>query len=189
MKSKFSFNRYFTSHRLIHFFQITLVFTITFIVSGFFAFKGVDPHHDGILLKPAIDVTNGLSLFRESFTQYGALTTLIQSWFMQIFGKYLLTIRLSAAVFYGITAISLWHVSTRLMSKAMGLLTVTIWLALAHYYILNSLPWSSVYALAFQMIALSLVVEWDKNRHTGFLFLAGVMTACAMWCRQPVGVF
>ena len=39
---------------------------------------GVDPHHDGIMLKPALDVLSGQVLFRDTFTQYGALTTYLQ---------------------------------------------------------------------------------------------------------------
>ena len=40
---------------------------------------GVDAHHDGIMLKPALDVLAGQVLFRDTFTQYGALTTYLQA--------------------------------------------------------------------------------------------------------------
>src|SRR3954470_22772839 len=40
---------------------------------------GVDPHHDGIMLKPALDVLAGQTLFRDTFMQYGALTTYLQA--------------------------------------------------------------------------------------------------------------
>jgi hypothetical protein len=36
---------------------------------------GVSQHHDGIMLKPALDVLSGQILFRDTFTQYGPLTT------------------------------------------------------------------------------------------------------------------
>src|SRR5436309_682817 len=40
-----------------------------------FARIGIDSHHDSIMLKPALDVLSGQALFRQSFTQYGALTS------------------------------------------------------------------------------------------------------------------
>src|SRR3954468_13220014 len=43
-----------------------------------FARIGVDPHHDGIMLKPALDVLAGQTLFRDTFMQYGALTCYLQ---------------------------------------------------------------------------------------------------------------
>ena len=51
---------------------------LIFSVSGYFAHLDPDWHHDGILFKPAVDVASGKSLFRETFTQYGALTTYLQ---------------------------------------------------------------------------------------------------------------
>jgi hypothetical protein len=44
-----------------------------------FADLTVDPHHDGIMLKPALDVLSGQVLFKDSFTQYGPLTTYLQA--------------------------------------------------------------------------------------------------------------
>jgi len=32
-----------------------------------------DPHHDGLVLKNALDVAHGLTLYRQSFNQYGPL--------------------------------------------------------------------------------------------------------------------
>ncbi|MCS6273708.1 MAG: hypothetical protein H2169_05070, partial [Opitutus sp.] len=44
-----------------------------------FAAIGVDSHHDGIMLKPAMDVLSGQVLFRDTFSQYGPLTTYFQA--------------------------------------------------------------------------------------------------------------
>src|SRR3954466_4487537 len=44
-----------------------------------FARTGVDPHHDGIMLKPALDVLSGQTLFRDTFMQYGALSCYLQA--------------------------------------------------------------------------------------------------------------
>jgi hypothetical protein len=43
------------------------LFFLTFAVAGYFSTLGIDPHHDGIMLKPAIDFAEGKILFKESF--------------------------------------------------------------------------------------------------------------------------
>ncbi len=70
--------------------RIGLVFLGILIVAAHFARLDPDWHHDGILFKPAVDVAAGLSLFKETFTQYGALTTYLQAGAIAIFGKYLI---------------------------------------------------------------------------------------------------
>src|SRR6266566_9789386 len=94
-------------HRKSIFFHLViapLFFVATFIWVGFFATIHVEPHHDGVLFKPAMDVANGNILFKETFTQYGALTTFIQAFFLREFGETVFVMKLSAALFYALTA-------------------------------------------------------------------------------------
>ena len=71
-------------------YSIGLFLTILF-VAGYFAQMDPDWHHDGILFKPAIDVASGLSLFRDTFSQYGALTTYLHATALHLFGKHFYT--------------------------------------------------------------------------------------------------
>ena len=61
------------------FMHLAFVFTITLIIASIFSCIGVDELLDAIMFKPAIDVAEGKMLFRDTFTQYGALTTLLQA--------------------------------------------------------------------------------------------------------------
>ena len=70
-----------------------------------FARIGVDLHHDGIMLKPALDVLSGQVLFRDTFMQYGALTCYLQVLALWIYPS-LLSIKLMMVAVYAITFFS-----------------------------------------------------------------------------------
>ena len=80
-------------------FRIFLVFLAILAITYYFARLDPDWHHDGIMFKPAVDVAAGLSLFKETFTQYGALTTYLQAGAISFFGEHLIVLRLQAALF------------------------------------------------------------------------------------------
>jgi 4-amino-4-deoxy-L-arabinose transferase-like glycosyltransferase len=103
--------------------QILIVFLFTLAVASLFLTLDADPHHDGIMLKPAVDVANGEILFKQMFTQYGALVTFLQALALGIFGKYLIVIRLLTAFFYAIIATVIWMIWSRLIPQWLASLT------------------------------------------------------------------
>ena len=52
-----------------------LLFSTLFVF--FFARINFEPHHTGLMYKTALDVAEGKILFRDTFAQYGALTSLL----------------------------------------------------------------------------------------------------------------
>lgn len=166
-----------------------IIFLTTFFVAGFFSTMGTDPHHDGILIKPAVDLLEGKMLFRDSFTQYGALTTILQTFALKLFGKYLITIKLETAFFYALISVLLYFIWSRLMSKKLAFFSSIILLLLAPYYIFTFLPWSSVYALFFQCLTLYFLIKQQGVKSRRWLFFAGVTTSLTFWCKQNVGAF
>jgi hypothetical protein len=160
---------------------------------------GVDAHHDGIVLKPALDAASGQTLFRDTFSQYGALLTLLQAAALKIAGETLLALRLQAALFYAGAAWLLWHCWRRLipgpLATAGGAAFALLQPSLIHYVFFNRLPnyswwflpWSSVYALFFQALTLLLLLRWLEKERPRDLLLAGAAAALTMWTRQPVG--
>jgi len=171
-------------------FFLVFVFIFTLIISYFFIIIGADPHHDGIMLKPAIDLIYGKLLFKESFTQYGALTTYLQSFSVLIFGKYLIAIRLLTALFYSIISILLFLIFSRFLNKFLNIFFCVVWILVAPFYLTYvALPWSSIYALFFQLLSFYLIIIFIEKNKVIFIFLAGVATSLTFWCRQPVGVF
>jgi hypothetical protein len=169
-------------------YYLIFMFLLTFIISYFFMIIKADPHHDGIMIKPAIDVAEGRILFRESFTQYGALTTLLQAFAILIFGKYLIVIRLLTSFFYGLILVLLWIIFSRLLNKQLNSIFCIVWVLVAPFY-LTALPWSSVYALFFLLIALYFLIVFIENKKLLYLFLTGLFISLTFWSRQPVGIF
>lgn len=167
----------------------TSIFLATIVISGYFSTIGADSHHDGLLLKCALDVASGRTLFRDTFTQYGALTTIIQALSLNVFGKYLITLKFITVFFYGLISILLYSILKKILPELAVFVCLIIWILLAPYYIMTFLIWSSVYALFFQLLgAWFLIISFKKNSNK-LIFLSGVSTALTFWCRQPVGIF
>lgn len=164
-----------------------IIFWLTFLVSAYFSTIFTDTHHDGIMLKPALDVAQGKTLFKESFTQYGALTTYIQAISLKIFGEYLITIKITTAFFYGLISILVFLIWRRFLSRSWTLIGCLIWILLAPYYFWTFLPWSSVYALFFQLITIWLFIKYTETNKSEWLFLSGISTSLTFWCKQNVG--
>jgi hypothetical protein len=157
---------------------------------------GVDPHHDGGMLKPAMDVLSGQVLFRDSFMQYGALSCYLQVLALWI-EPTLLSIRLLTVATYGVTLAVLYATWRLILPRALAVVAGLFFLIFFpvyekdywdHQYWLL-LPWSSAFALLFQCVglhALFRVIRGEKPE--SWSLVAGVACACVFWCRQPVGI-
>jgi len=179
-------------NRLFSLLQLVFVVTLTVYIAAMFAPLGIDPHHDGIMMKPAVDVLHGKTLFKETFTQYGALSTIIQSLALRFFGEQLLVIKYLTVAFYGGIAALLWLLWAQFLPPVLSTLITLVWIGLFGFYkndLYIFLPWSSVYALFTQMVALHFLVMWAKWKHSWMMFLVGVFASLTFWFRQPVGVF
>ena len=176
--------------------ELILIFScfVTILaVTSYFAHLDPDWHHDGILFKPAVDVAAGLSLFKETFTQYGALTTYLQAGAVAIFGEQLIVLRLQAAGFLSLSGVLLYLIVSRAASTVIALISIGIWLLMSPYMISVFLPWSSIYALFFCLLATWLVIL-DATLSTRYKLhfllptLSGFFFSAAFWARQPYGV-
>ena len=136
---------------LVNYYQPLIISVLMLIISSYFAIMSLDPGHDGIMFKPALDVVNGKMLFKESFAQYGALSTLMQALAIKIFGEYVIVIRLLTTFFYSLIGFLLWIIWSRFLPKWLSTISCLIWICLAPYYFETYFfcPWSSVYALFF----------------------------------------
>lgn len=168
---------------------LLLIFVSTFVFILGFAIINIDSHHDGILLKPAIDVAQGKILFRDTFTEYGALTTFVQAAAIKLFGEYVLVMRLTTVLSYASVAALLWFIWSQFLSKEMSLLALVFWLSLAPFYDGPFHSWSSVYALVFQCVSLIFLLRFCKKQNYLYLVIVGASSSLTFWLRQPVGVF
>ncbi|MDP2161798.1 MAG: glycosyltransferase family 39 protein, partial [Flavobacterium sp.] len=173
-------------------FHLCLVFFLTLTIVGSLSVTQVDPHHDGIMLKPAVDVANGKMLFRDTFSQYGPLTTLIQVLAIKLFGKYLMVIRLLTALFYGLISILIWLIYSRILPKWLNTFSVVIWLFLGYFFINgpSSLiyPWSTVYAVFSVLLSLYFLILFFERQHFIFLLLTGISTSLVFWFKINYGI-
>ena len=171
-----------------------LIFLTFVLVYGIFSRLGIDMHHDGIMLKPALDVASGQSLFRETFTQYGPLSTYLQAFAILILGPKLLSLRIATTLAYGAAA-SFFYLAWRcFLSVRLSLVAIWGWFLFAPFFSgsWNFMPWSSAFGLVFQALALWLFLRagWDqdpKRRPLLHFAGAGAAIALAFLSRQPVG--
>lgn len=175
--------------KILRIVQVFFIFFLTIGVAGYFSFLGVDPHHDGIMLKPASDIMHGQMLFRDTFTQYGAFTTILQSWALSLFGNYLYVIKMQTVLFYGVIVVMLWLVWSLFIPGYLATSACIIWLFLAPYYDPSYpfLPWSSVYSLFFQLLTLYTLLQFILSGKRRWQLIAGAAAALTFWSRQPVG--
>jgi hypothetical protein len=171
------------------YYQPAILLVSTLTIASFFALIGIDPHHHGFMLKPALDVAHGQMLFRDTITQYGALTTLLQALAIRFFGDYLMVIQIQTAIFYGLISVCLWFLWIRILPKWLTTASIVIWLFLAPYFLWVFLPWSSVYALFFQLFSLLLLLHAVHDENRLIIMFSGIVAVLTFWCRQTVGFF
>jgi hypothetical protein len=160
-----------------------------------FARLGVEMHHDGIMLKPALDVLSGQVLFRDTFMQYGALTCYLQVMALWI-QPTLLAVKLMTVAAYGMTLFFLYASWRLILPRSLTILSCGLFMLFIPAYEKNWLDqfwilfaWSSVFAMMFQSIALYalfMVIRGAQPVRWGMIL--GLACACVFWCRQPVGM-
>ena len=104
----------------------TLTAILTFAVTLYFGLYGCDPHHDGVMFEAALKVAHGAVLFRDTFTQYGALAVWYDALFIKLFGDSMASIQIAAAAGMAGCGVLLYTVSKKLMGCGMALLTALL---------------------------------------------------------------
>lgn len=148
------------------------------------------------MLKPALDVLSGKFLFRDSFTQYGALTTYLQALTLAV-QPTLLAIRTVTVILYALTLFCLYAAWRIILPRSLTVVACALFILFIPVYETDPwnnehwmlLPWSSAYAMMFQsfgLYALFRVIKGDQPERWGLAL--GVICAAVFWCRQPVGV-
>lgn len=151
---------------------------------------GLDPHHDGIMLKPALDVADGQVLFRDTFSQYGPLTTFLHALVLAVSPR-LLSLKIVTVAADAFTLGVLYLVWRAILPRSLAFVSAAIFLLLNPLFDTDwtVLPWSSDMAMLFQAIAwLALVQTLVATRPVPWAILLGVAAAAVFWCRQPVGL-
>ena len=155
-----------------------------------FARIGLDPHHDGIMLKPALDVLAGQVLYRDTFSQYGPLTTYLQALALAV-QPTLLSLRVLSVLANAVSLFFLYLAWRVLLPRSLSLVASLLFVIHAQFFdpMFPLIPWSSVLALFPQSVAIfSLMRIVAGPPHAVWPWLLGLACACTVWCRLPVGI-
>lgn len=156
-----------------------------------FVSLGIDPLHDGVMLKPAMDVASGQALFRDTFSHFGPLTTWIQAAGLLLFDPSLLTLRYITLVAYVTILPSLYLCWREFLPRSLAIAACGLFLVQIPFYHRDSymLPWSSSLALLFQVLSgmalLKLIMRSPGS--SSWAYILGFALAATFWCRQSVG--
>ena len=167
---------------------LTVVYgAFTLIVASLFAQFQINSHHDGLVLKPALDVLHGLAPFRDTFMMYGLLTTYLQAMAAWLGNETLLSIRILTAIFYAINGALVFVVWRQFMVRWVAVIAGILYFTLAPYWLIF-LPWASVYAITFQFVALLLFFQFMKTGLCRYSVFSGIAVLAVLGSRQPVGI-
>ena len=165
-----------------------LAAVLTFAVSYIFALRGIDPHHDGVMLKTAWDVSNGLVLFRDTYTQYGALSIYYFAVFVRLFGAKVTSIHIAACLLYALSAAGLFRIVRRYTSSLAAFAAPMIGIGMAAFYFWNFHPWPNVLVLCMTVWTALCFIRFAEQQSGKNLFAAGLLSAGMFWCKQPAGL-
>lgn len=87
-----------------------------------------DPHHDGVILAPAVAFSEGLPLHAGAFSQYGPLSPFISGLWLKATDNNLISLRYFAALQAMILAIGLFLVLKKIVSENHSRALVVLWI-------------------------------------------------------------
>lgn len=174
--------------QLIDIFCMLLVGGVTFGVSFLFALRGVDPQHQGFLLKTSVDVARGLALFRDTFTQYGSIPIYAFAAGIRLFGETIAAINGVTCFVYALCGVTLYAIVRKFTNVVVAVFAPLLAIGMASFYFWNFHPWPSVFALLFSLTAACAMIDFILDKRALPLLLCGASTAAMFWCRQPQGL-
>ena len=165
-----------------------LVFAVSTLICYRLALINFDPHHTGVMYKTAFDISRGQVVYRDTYSQYGALTSLLQAAAILVLGPRATSVLFSTAFFYGLCFALFYVLSRRFFGRFAAVAIAALTLMLAPFWMWDFHPWSSVYALFFLLLTTLFMWLAEEKKRYLFTALAGISSALAFWCRQPVGL-
>lgn len=167
-----------------------LSFLFVFLTCAAFAPIGfMDMTHEAQTLIPASQILAGKMMFRDVFSQYGFFPALFHAGAMELMGFGLLSVRLCAAFFLGLAGLFLFLSWRLIVSDTIALAAVAVWAMHSYHFMHPLLAWPSVYALAFQSVAVFGLMLFLRRGNWFWLIVAGMAAAGSTLCKQNVGMF
>ena len=165
-------------------------FLLTLVANAAFApFGLMDFDHEAVLFKPAVDLVDGKMLFRESFTQYGPIPVLLQTAAIALFGKYILVVKLQAALCYAIAGAALFTAWRVILPAPLAFAGIVIWNLLSYHFMHPFLAWASAYALMFQTIGLFCLMRYVDGGGRHLVVIAGATVVLVTLSKLNIGIY
>lgn len=162
-----------------------IVFLVLTIVCKLTLFQGSysnDPHHWGLMMSNAIDMTKGLKPYKEIFLQYGILTPAIQALSLVVFGETLQSIILITAISYCIGLLGIFQLAFELTQSRRLALYSFLSIALLHEIVIY--PWANYVAFPFLVYGLLFLVKHWKDGSGYNALTSGLLLSLAILCRE-----
>jgi hypothetical protein len=177
-------------------FKSLYLFSIPLLVMVFSYIQGahnLDPHHWGLMLSNAKDLSEGALPYKNIFIQYGIFTTLIQALAFGMGGN-MLSIILVTSLFYAVGLIIVYRISLHIFkNQALAIYTLTL---IFLFHPLAIYPWSNYIAFPFLMLGIYFLIDLEESpgkKNNYDLYLCGVSFGFAILSREgllyPVMIF
>lgn len=170
--------------RLVEVLSFSFIFTWLYLL----AMRGLMLYDDYAVYNPALSVARGKILYKEAYTQYGPIMAYIQAAFIKLFGERILSVRLSAILFY-MAAFGMYYYVFKKFLPYWLVLISAVCLALLEpsgYSVFHS--WSSIYSLTFEMVLIILFINYIETRKHIYVILSGIDAGIIFFCRQSAGI-
>jgi hypothetical protein len=147
------------------------------------AFWNVDPYHEGALYPTAIGMAGGKAPFSEVSQQYGFINPLINSWFLRIFGNYLIVSRILSFVIILLLSYLTFVILNKFIDRGHSKLICIVILAVSptwawpfNVLALSGGTWPNHYAIALTLVSSLLLMRFKLTNGSSFLvFFAGYL--------------
>ena len=153
-----------------------------------FSRLGVDPHHDGMVMQPALVVADGGVVHKDVFEQYGAITPWLHALAVNIFGRTLVVVRASSAICLASAISFLFAAWRRLYGRGAAYISLASVLATSYFFTpgLDMRAWSSDSLILIQSICLWWLCSRTLSKLT--VWILGFLSGIAVFCRLGPGV-
>jgi len=149
------------------------------IASLFYGEYNFDPHHWGLMLSNAVDLSRGRIPYKEIFIQYGFLTALIEYLFFLVSGN-ILSIVFGIGLFYAAGLVGIYFLTMHLSSKRGVALFAFVSAFLIHPIAIY--PWPNYIAFPFISFGCLAVLKGRRDWRIGFV--GGILFGCAVLARE-----
>ena len=167
---------------------------LTFISGGVLFFVTAplqaDPHHDGVILAPAVAFSENLTVHVGAFSQYGPLSPILSGLWLKLTDPNLISLRYFAALQAFILSVGLFLVLKKLTSVERARLITIFWIFASGIWATRFpgalMAWPSLLSTLFLIFALFFSIKGVSGssiRSSFHLLIAGFLIATAGFAR------